>query len=92
MAYAMVFKQGFLDRCRRMSGLQTDAAFARSIGVSKEVMSKAKRTNLVTPSMLVGLYEAYGFQPGEVVEMTEIPGKTAAEVTEEYNSELETTA
>ena len=82
MAYAMVFKPGFLDRCRRMSGLQTDAAFARSIGVSKEVMSKAKRTNLVTPSMLVGLYEAYGFQPGEIAEMAKVPDKTTLEAQE----------
>lgn len=33
MAYAMTFKPGFLERCKRMSGLKSNAAFAGAIGV-----------------------------------------------------------
>lgn len=66
MPAQMMFKPGFLERTRRMSGLKTDAAFAGAIGVSESVLNKAKKTNVCTPAMIVGLYKAFGFQPGEI--------------------------
>lgn len=78
MSYAMTFRPGFLDRCRRMSGMKTDKAFAGAIGVSESAYKRAKRDNIVTPGILVGLYEAFGFQPGEVAQITEIENKKAA--------------
>lgn len=75
MAYAITFKPEFLDRCRKMSGLKTDAAFAGAIGVSESVLSKARRTNIVTPVMIVGLNRAFGFTPGEIAEVTEVSDK-----------------
>ncbi|MFT8359175.1 hypothetical protein [Bifidobacterium aquikefiri] len=71
MAYQMVFKDGFLDRARRMSGLKSDAAFAGAIGVSESVLSKAKKTGICTPGMVVGLHLAFGFTPGEVATVGE---------------------
>ncbi|NEG89796.1 hypothetical protein [Bifidobacterium aerophilum] len=75
MTLAMTFKPDFLERSRRMSGLKTDAAFAGAIGVSESVLSKAKRTNIATPAMIVGFYRSFGFTPGEVAEVTDVPDK-----------------
>lgn len=49
MAYAMTFKPDFLERCKRMSGLKSNAAFAGAIGVSESVLSKAMHTNISRP-------------------------------------------
>ena len=43
MAYAMTFKPDFLERCKRMSGLKSNAAFAGAIGVSESVLSSPRR-------------------------------------------------
>ena len=75
MAYAMTFKPDFLERCKRMSGLKSNAAFAGAIGVSESVLSKAMHTNIVSPTMIVGFNRAFGFTPGEIAEVTEIPDK-----------------
>lgn len=64
--YKMLFRDGFLDRAKRMSGLKTDEAFAGAIGVSDSVLARAKKTNECTPVMMIGLYKAFGFQPGEI--------------------------
>ena len=73
MTYQMVFKDGFLERARRMSGLKSDAAFAGAIGVSESVLSKAKKTGVCTPGMVVGLHLAFGFTPGEIATVAETP-------------------
>ena len=52
-----------------MSGLKTDEAFAGAIGVSESVLARAKKTNECTPLMLIGLYKAFGFQPGEIAQI-----------------------
>lgn len=66
MTAQTLFRPDFLERTKRMSGLKTDAAFAGAIGVSESVLNKARRTNVCTPAMLVGLWRAFGFQPGEI--------------------------
>lgn len=66
MAYAMTFKPDFLERCKRMSGLKSNAAFAGAIGVSESVLSKAMHTNIVSPTMIVGFNRAFGFAFYEV--------------------------
>ncbi|WP_415447722.1 hypothetical protein [Bifidobacterium aquikefiri] len=55
-----------------MSGLKSDAAFAGAIGVSESVLSKAKKTGICTPGMVVGLHLAFGFTPGEVATVGEL--------------------
>jgi len=70
--YKMLFRDGFLDRAKRMSGLKTDEAFAGAIGVSKSVLDRAKKTGECTPLMLIGLYQAFGFQPGEVSQIKQV--------------------
>lgn len=75
MAYAITFKPDFLERCKRMSGLKSNAAFAGAIGVSESVLSKAMHTNIASPTMIVGFNRAFGFTPGEIAEVTEIPDK-----------------
>lgn len=66
MAYQIEFKPGFLERAKRMSGLKTDSAFAGALGISESALSKARKTGVATPALIVGLYAAFGFQPGEV--------------------------
>jgi hypothetical protein len=73
VAYQVVFKEGFLERAKRMSGLRTDSAFAGAIGISETSLNRAKKTGLASPSMIVGLYRAFGFLPGEVTTIADIP-------------------
>lgn len=77
--YKMLFRDGFLDRAKRMSGLKTDEAFAGAIGVSDSVLARAKKTNECTPVMMIGLYKAFGFQPGEISQIKAVGeiGRTA---------------
>jgi len=79
MAYQVVFKQGFLDRAKRMSGLKTDASFAGASGISESALSRARKTEVATPAILVGLYSAFGFQPGEVTTIAEVPESQSAD-------------
>lgn len=72
MAYQIVFKTGFLDRAKRMSGLKTDASFAGAIGISESALNRAKKTGIATTTILVGLYRAFGFEPGEVTSVGEV--------------------
>ncbi|NMM93947.1 hypothetical protein [Bifidobacterium oedipodis] len=62
----LMFNDGFLDRAQKMSGLKTVESFAGAIGVSESVLNNARKTNVATTAMLIGLYKAFGFQPGEV--------------------------
>lgn len=73
--YKMLFRDGFIERAKRMSGLKTDEAFAGAIGVSDSVLARAKKTNECTPLMLIGLYKAFGFQPGEVSQIKAVGGE-----------------
>ena len=66
MSYQIVFKPGFLDRAKNMSGLKTDSAFAGALGVSESALSKARKSGVATPALIVGLYAAFGFTPGEI--------------------------
>ena len=74
--YKMQFRDGFLDRTKQMSGLKTDEAFAGAIGVSESVLARAKKTNECTPLMLIGLYKAFGFQPGEIAQIKQTANHT----------------
>ncbi|WP_127920915.1 hypothetical protein [Bifidobacterium xylocopae] len=78
MSYQMVFKDGFLERAKRMSGLKTESAFAGALGVSESALSKAKRTGVASPILIVGLYSAFGFTPGEVATVKEVPDAPVA--------------
>jgi hypothetical protein len=73
MVAQIVFKPGFLDRAKRMSGLRTDSAFAGAIGISETALSRARKTGVATPSIIVGLYQAFGFTPGEITTIGVVP-------------------
>lgn len=67
--YKMQFRDGFLDRTKQMSGLKTDEAFAGAIGVSESVLARAKKPTNAHHSCSIGLYKAFGFQPGEIAQI-----------------------
>lgn len=78
--YSIQFNPGFLDRAKRMSGLKTDSAFAGAIGVNESTLVKAKKTNECTLAMMIGLYKAFGFQPGEIAKVQQTQSVTAEKV------------
>ncbi|KFI91182.1 hypothetical protein BISA_1779 [Bifidobacterium saguini DSM 23967] len=67
MTSRVVFKEGFLDRAKRMSGIKTDESFAAAIGINEERLENMKAGGEVGTDVLVGLFDAFGFTPGEVV-------------------------
>lgn len=75
MAKVFVLLEGFLDRVRKMSGLKSEEAFAGALHVSLEELQTAERLRNPSPNVLVGLFEAFGFTPGEatIVEEQVVP-------------------
>lgn len=71
MASRVVFREGFLDRAKRMSGIKTDEAFAAAIGINEDRLESMKSGGEVGIDVLAGLFDAFGFTPGEVVTVTE---------------------
>ena len=72
MAKVFVLREGFLDRVRKMSGLKSEEAFAGALHVSLEELQTAERLRNPSPN---GLFEAFGFTPGEatIVEEQVVP-------------------
>ncbi|MBW3093372.1 hypothetical protein KIH79_10665 [Bifidobacterium sp. 82T10] len=66
MAKDFVFREGFIDRVRKMSGLKTEEALAGALGVEPAELHDAVSNGRPTPKILVGLFDAFGFTPGEV--------------------------
>lgn len=71
MAKDFVFREGFIDRVRKMSGLKTEEALAGALHVDTEELRNAIDTDRPTPAILVGLFNAFGFTPGEVTSVEE---------------------
>ena len=65
MAKVFVLRDGFLDCVRKMSGLKTEEALAGALHVSVEELQSAEQSRKPTPNILVGLFTAFGFTPGE---------------------------
>lgn len=65
----------FWTVCEKMSGLKSEEAFAGALHVSLEELQTAERLRNPSPNVLIGLFEAFGFTPGEatIVEEQVVP-------------------
>lgn len=64
-----VMREGLLDRLKIQSGIKSDDAFARLIGVSRATLARYKAGEEVSMRAAVGVALAFGLGLGEVVEM-----------------------
>lgn len=64
-------RAGLLDRLKQNSGIKSDEAFARMIGVSRATLGRLKVGEEPTLRTVVGIAQAFGLALGEVVEVVE---------------------
>lgn len=64
-----VIRDGLLDRLKIQSGIKSDDAFARLIGVSRATLSRYKAGEEVSMRAVVGIALAFGLGLGEVAEI-----------------------
>lgn len=62
-------RSGLLDRLKLNSGIKSDEAFARMIGVSRATLGRLKAGEEPTLRTVVGIAQAFGLALGEVVEI-----------------------
>lgn len=67
-----VVRSGLLERLRAQSGVKSDEAFARLIGVSRPTLQRLRAGDEPTLRSVVGIAQAFGLGLGEVVEMRDI--------------------
>lgn len=64
-----VIRPGLLDRLKAQSGITSDDAFARTIGVSRATLHRLRSGEEPTLRTIVGIAHAFGLGLGEVVYM-----------------------
>ena len=64
-------RPGLLDRLKTNSGIKSDDAFARMIGISRATLQRLKSGEEPTLRTVVGIAQAFGLALGEVVEIVE---------------------
>lgn len=65
-------RPGLLDRLKQNSGIKSDDAFARMIGISRATLTRLKAGEEPTLRTVVGIAQAFGLALGEVVEVVEV--------------------
>ncbi|GGH33937.1 helix-turn-helix transcriptional regulator [Microbacterium album] len=80
-----VIRPGLLDRLKDHSGIKSDEAFARTIGVSRETLNRLKKGEEPSLRTVIGIAHAFGLALGEVV--TTVPRPDASEATNGARSE-----
>lgn len=70
---AAQIRPGLLDRLKQNSGIRSDEAFARVIGVSRATLARLKAGEEPTLRTVVGIAQAFGLALGEVVEVVVAP-------------------
>lgn len=64
---AVVIRPGLLDRLKANSGIRSDEAFAKLIGVSRATLQRYKNGEEPSLRAVVGIADAFGLAFGEVV-------------------------
>lgn len=62
-------RPGLLDRLKLNSGIKSDEAFARMIGVSRATLGRLKAGEEPNLRSVIGIAQAFGLALGEVVEI-----------------------
>lgn len=60
-------RPGLLDRLKETSGIRSDDAFARTIGISRATLDNAKKGGEPSLRTVLGIAQAFGLAMGEVV-------------------------
>ncbi len=66
-----MIRPGLLERLRAQSGVRSDEAFARLIGVSRPTLQRLKAGDEPTLRSVIGIATTFGLGLGEVVEVVE---------------------
>lgn len=64
---AVRIRPGLLDRLKENSGIRSDEAFARTIGVSRQTLTRLKAGDEPNIRTVVGIAQAFDLAFGEVV-------------------------
>lgn len=67
----VTIRPGLLDRLKTNSGIRSDEAFARMIGVSRSSYARLKAGEEPTLRAIIGIAQAFGLGLSEVVLVTE---------------------
>ena len=65
MASAVV-RPGLLDRLQRFSGIESEAAMARTINTSQQTLARLKKGESPSMETIANICEAFGMSIGEV--------------------------
>ncbi|SDR71129.1 helix-turn-helix domain-containing protein [Microbacterium paraoxydans] len=65
-------RPGLLDRLKTNSGIKSDDAFARMIGISRATLQRLKSGEEPTLRTVIVIAQAFGLALGEVVEVVEV--------------------
>ena len=71
MTRTIIVRPGLLERLRRMSGVVSDTAFARLIGVSAEDLAAVAAGAPPSMRFMAGLSDAFGLSLGEIAIVAE---------------------
>lgn len=66
-----VIRPGLLDRLKTQSGIRSDEAFARTIGISRATLNRVKAGEEPNLRTVIGIAQAFGLALGEVVVVSE---------------------
>ncbi|WP_256335286.1 helix-turn-helix transcriptional regulator [Microbacterium sp. 77mftsu3.1] len=74
-----MIRPGLIDRLRLQSGVKSDEAFARLIGVSRPTLQRLRAGEEPTLRSVIGIATAFGLGLGEVVQVIEAAESEAGE-------------
>lgn len=62
----VIVRPGLLDRLQRFSGIESDAAMARTINTSQQTLTRLKKGESPSMQTIANICEAFGLSIGEV--------------------------
>ena len=67
---SMQLRPGSLERVQKLSGIQSDEAFARAVGVSMSTLNRAKNGHGDSVRLIAGIAHTFGYSLGEIAMAT----------------------
>ncbi len=69
---AVMIRPGLLDRLKDASGIRSDDAFARTIGITRQTLSRLRAGDEPNLRTVVGIAQAFDLAFGEVVQVVSV--------------------
>lgn len=63
---SMKLRPGALERVQKLSGIQSDEAFARAVGVSMSTLNRSKNGHGDSVRLIAGIAHTFGYSLGEI--------------------------